>query len=44
MLGMEICEPPLRNYSSRNTLGASNLRDGSQNFDLLANSVFGKII
>jgi len=42
ILGVEICEPLLRNYASRNRLGAGNLRAGAQNFDLIANCIIWK--
>jgi hypothetical protein len=37
ILGVEVCEPLLRNYASSNRLGTGNLRAGAQNFDLMAN-------
>jgi hypothetical protein len=42
VLGIENCEPLLRNYFSLNRLGTGNLREGSNNFDLLANCIIWK--
>jgi hypothetical protein len=42
ILGVEICEPLLRNYAYRNRLGSGNLRAGAQNFDLMANCIIWK--